>query len=325
MAVCLAALDPARHRAHALHDAARNWPETNCYVDLWIEILHALGFDPRAALAFTVLQDFEGDQFTFFKFPPEDLAALYDLRVQELAIYDSVERHTLEQLQRGRLVLIEVDSYYLPDTRGTSYRTAHGKTTIGVNLLDAAERRLHYFHNAGYFSLHGADYEGVFRELSPQQFPYVEFVKIDRRADPLALLDRSLRLLRAHLQHRPAVNPLRQYRERFASHGVVLAERPLDYFHLYAFNVLRQLGANFELLSSYLDWLAAQGESGLQPARSASLEIAMQAKTLQFQLARAVTRRRLDTFDTALRALEPLYDTVIGELLAHYDPRRSAS
>ncbi|HMN45926.1 MAG TPA: DUF1839 family protein [Povalibacter sp.] len=325
MAICLRALDPAGYRAHALHDAARNWPETNCYVDLWIEILHVLGFDPYPALAFTVLQDFEGDQFTFFKFPPEDLAALYGLRVQELAIYDSVERHTLEQLQRGRLVLIEVDSYYLPDTRGTSYRTTHGKTTIGVNLLDPSGRRLHYFHNAGYFSLEGEDYDGVFRELPPQQFPYVEFVKIDPRATPASLLAQSLQLLRAHLQHRPAVNPLRQYRERFASHGTVLAERPLDYFHLYAFNVLRQLGANFELLSSYLDWLGAQGEPSLEAARRASLGIAVHAKTLQFQLARAVTRKRFDTFDTALRAMEPLYDTVIGELIARYDPMRSAS
>ena len=62
-------------------------------------------------------QDFEGDHFTFFKFPLEDLEALFGLAVQELAIYDSVESHTLSQLERGRLVLIEVDSHWLPDAR----------------------------------------------------------------------------------------------------------------------------------------------------------------------------------------------------------------
>ena len=30
----------------------------------------------------------------------------------------------------------------------------------------------------------------------------------------------------------------------------------MDYFHQYAFNVPRQLGANFEMLGSYLRWLS---------------------------------------------------------------------
>ena len=41
------------HRPHPLHGLERNWPETNCYVDLWIEVLHADGREPTAALAFT--------------------------------------------------------------------------------------------------------------------------------------------------------------------------------------------------------------------------------------------------------------------------------
>ncbi len=321
MATRLAALDPPAYRPHALHDPARHWPETNCYVDLWIEILHGLRLDPHAALACTVLQDFEGDQFTFLKFPLEDLAALYGLRTQELAIYDSVERHTLEQLQRGRLLLIEVDSYWLPDTRGTTYRTTHGKTTIGVNRLDPGERRLHYFHNTGYFVLQGEDYHGVFRELSPEQFPYVEFVKIEARTSEEPLLAGSLRLLRSHLRHLPATNPLRRYRQGFAAHGTLLGTRPLDYFHLYAFNVLRQLGANFELLSSYLAWLISHGEAAPEASRDAAGEIAAQAKTLQFQLARAVSSKRFDAFEAALQPLEALYDTTIGGLTARYGMR----
>ena len=318
MATCFAALDPSAYRANALHEPTRLWPETNCYVDLWIEILHSLGHDPRGALAFTVLQDFEGDQFTFFKFPSEDLRVLYGLQTQELAIYDSVERHALEQLQRGRLVLVEVDSYYLPDTRGTSYRTQHGKTTIGINLLDPTARRLHYFHNAGYFELQEDDYDGVFRETPANHFPYAEFVKIGQRADRESTLAVSLRLLRTHLRHRPTGNPLRHYRESFAAHGATLGERPLEYFHIYAFNVLRQLGANFELLSSYLGWLESQGESSLEGPCQASAELAAQAKTLQFQLARAVSRRRFDAIDTGLQSMEPLYDAAIGALAVRY-------
>src|SRR5690348_2204273 len=89
----------------------------------------------------------------------------------------------LEQLQRGRLLLIEVDSFYLPDTQGTSYGITHGKTTIGVNHLDPVNRRMHYFHNAGYFALQDKDFDGIFRpdpppgSTSTALFPYVEFVK----------------------------------------------------------------------------------------------------------------------------------------------------
>ena len=35
-----------RAQAHALHAPERNWPETNCYVDVWVELLHDLGLDP---------------------------------------------------------------------------------------------------------------------------------------------------------------------------------------------------------------------------------------------------------------------------------------
>jgi Domain of unknown function (DUF1839) len=318
VAICLAELDPANYRVHALHDSARNWPETNCYVDLWIEILNSMGLDPYPALAFTVLQDFEGDQFTFFKFPLEDLAALYGVRTYELSIYDSIERHALEQLGRGRLTLIEVDSYCLPDTRGTSYRTLHGKTTIGVNMLDAQARQLHYFHNAGYFALEGEDYEDLFRQSHAALFPYVEFVKIGPAANRGPLLQQSLLLLRSHLQNRPLTNPLRRYRENFESHSRLLDERPLEYFHLYAFNVIRQFGANFELLASYIEWLTAKGEMGLESSRRAAAELATQAKALQFQLVRAVARKRFDAIDPTLQSMEPLYDTAIGELAVRY-------
>ena len=124
-------LDPAGYKPHALHSSERMWPETNCYVDLWIEVLAAQGLAPEAMLGFTLTQDFEGDQFTFFKVPLEDLEELYDIRVTELAIFDSVESHVAEQIGRGRLCLVEMDSYFMPDTQGVGYRNEHGKTTVG--------------------------------------------------------------------------------------------------------------------------------------------------------------------------------------------------
>src|SRR4030095_15459567 len=118
---------------------------------------------------FTVSQDFEGDHFTFFKFPPEDLRTLFGLLVQELAIYATVEGHAVEQIKRGRMPLVEVDSYYLPDTRGTAYRQGHVKSTIGIGALDIAARRMGYFHNTSYHWVDGEDFDGLFRRLPAQQ------------------------------------------------------------------------------------------------------------------------------------------------------------
>ncbi|NKF34703.1 DUF1839 family protein, partial [Pseudomonas sp. BGM005] len=36
-------ISPETYRQHALHSGERAWPETNCYVDLWIEVLATSG------------------------------------------------------------------------------------------------------------------------------------------------------------------------------------------------------------------------------------------------------------------------------------------
>jgi hypothetical protein len=301
----------------ALHAADRIWLETNCYVDLWAELLAALGHAPEAALAFTVRQDFEGDQFTFFKFPLEDLQTLFGLSVQELAIYDTVEGHAIAQLQRRRPVLIEVDSHWLPDA-SPSYRKTHGKTTVAAISMDRASRRFGYFHNAGYYELSGEDYDGLFRKppASDYLFPYVEFVKRDGAAlTGDALRQCSIDLLRGHLRHRPRSNPVAAWREALPQHLETLAARDMEYFHLYAFNVIRQLGANFELLGSYLDWL---GDRGLAEPASAARRIAEGAKAAQFNLARMANRRRFDPAKLVLEPIEADYDRIMTALVAQF-------
>ncbi len=297
----------------ALHAADRIWLETNCYVDLWAELLPALGHPAEAALAFTVRQDFEGDQFTFFKFPLEDLQTLFGLSVQELSIYDTVESHTLAQLKRGRPVLIEVDSHWLPDA-SPAYRKTHVKTTVAAIAMDRANRRFGYFHNAGYYELSGEDYDGLFRKQPAPDylFPYVEFVKRDGVAlTGPGLQQCSIDLLRGHLRHRPKSNPVAAWRAALPRHLETLAARDMDYFHLYAFNVSRQLGANFEMLGSYLDWLK---EPALADAAAAARRIAEGAKAVQFQLARMANRCKFDAGALQLAPLEADYDQVVSVL-----------
>ena len=317
-------LTPESFRAHALHDPARDWPETNCYVDLWIELLNAKGCEPLAGLGFTAAQDFEGDHFTFFKFPLEDIATLYGCEVQELAIYDSVERHTVEQIGRGRMALIEVDAFYLPDTRGVSYGFEHSKTTIAVNRLDAGARRIEYFHTAGYFALEGADFDGVFqRDGHPSKrpdalFPYVEFVKFGEVPKASELRGLAVGLLRKHLARAPLENPVRAFAQRIGEDILWLVQRDPAFFHKYAFNTLRQLGANFELLATHLDWLSAQGEEGLSEARDTARAISSGAKVMQFQLARAVNRKRTDGLPAMLDGIAAAWDQTLGALRARY-------
>lgn len=310
------ALTPETYIKHALHDPDRNWPETNCYTDLWIEILASRGQTPQAMLAFTVRQDFEGDQFTFFKPPLDDIEALYGITAQELAIFDTVERHAAQQLAQGRMPLIEVDGFFLPDTDGVSYQLVHTKTTIGIERLDIVQKRIDYFHNSGFYSLSGADYDGIFAPPAhgATLFPYTEFVKFGTGPGRPDLAAASANLLRNHLKFRPAGNPIADYARAFPAHAADLTARPPEYFHIYAFNLLRQLGANFELLGSYLDWLGAIRGVDLTEEAAAASTIAGGAKSFQFQLARGMARGRLAGLESQLDPMIDAYDHVFAGL-----------
>lgn len=316
MSAVFPGLDPASYGRHVLHSSERMWPETNCYVDLWIEVLSALSLPPEAMLGFTLTQDFEGDQFTFFKVPLEDLEELYDIRVTELAIFDKVESHVGEQIARGRLCLVEMDSYFMPDTQGVGYRQEHGKTTVGINRLDLSGRTMDYFHNGGFFRLEGEDFDGVFQhgppEGAPPFLPYTEFAKFPKRAtDAAHQRDVANRLLKRHFARRPDSNPIAAFAEVFPRQVEAVAEKPFGFFHKYAFNTLRQYGANFELLASHLAWLNA---TGYEAAISEALKISESAKTAQFQLARAIARKKFDPLATALDPAIAAWDRLMDDL-----------
>ena len=165
--VSLLGLDPGSYRPHLLHDPGRTYREINCYADILVELLHASGHEPLAAMGATVMVDFEGDQWTFFKPVPADLELLYGLDVHEMQPYRPLPEQIAEQLSAGRSVTVEMDSWYLPDTSGTSYRAEHVKSSIAAEAIDLEEERLHYFHATGLHRLEGEDYRGVFRLQHP--------------------------------------------------------------------------------------------------------------------------------------------------------------
>lgn len=324
MTAVFSALDPQNYQPHALHATDRIWPETNCYVDLWIEVLSAAGLPPEAMLGFTLTQDFEGDQMTFFKVPLEDLETLYNIRVTELAIFDRPENHVLEQISRGRLCLLEMDSFYLPDTRGLTYGTEHGKTTVAINRLDMTGRSMDYFHNGGFFSLSGDDFDGIFQhhltEKDPPFLPYTEFAKFPAaKSEMSAIRNEAERLLRRHFARRPDKNPLLEFAKVFPAQAADLAEREFAFFHKYAFNTLRQMGANFELLAAHLIWLG-RGELAGQAEK-----IAETAKSTQFLLARALARKKFEPLATALDPAVEAWDALMAGLSTALGGAREAA
>ena len=291
-------LHPDSYQRHRIHTQERDWAETNCYVDIWIELLHAHGHEPVAALPYTLAIDFEGDQWTFFKFPLADIYELYGIDVQELAIWQPLVKHIEEQVRLGRPVLVELDSYFLPDTAGMAYKLAHVKSTVAVNEIDIEKQHLGYFHGQGYYHLSGDDFVDVLRlrnEPDPSILsPYVEIAKL-RSTQPLAageLYQRSLKLLQRQIGLLPVENPFIKFKSRFVQDLQWLTQADLDKFHQYSFATLRQFGACFELAANYLSWLGEQGEQGLEQAMQSIKSISETAKVYQFQLARAVSRKK---------------------------------
>jgi hypothetical protein len=318
-------LDPAAYTRHRLHQDDRAWPESNCYVDLWVELLHTAGTEPLAGLPFTLGVDVEGDQWTFFKFPLADLDALYGVDVFELNVWRPLMTHVAEQLTLGRPAIVEVDAFHLPDTAGTSYRAEHVKTSIGIQAMDPDARRLGYFHNAGYYELTGEDFVGVLRlegHLTDPEYlpPYVEVAKLGVRPARAgrALHEASLALLRSHLARRPTVNPFRRYAARFPADVETLTGQPLPRFHGYAFATLRQCGAAFELAGTYLRWLETGGEGELEPVARACDQIATTAKTLQFKTARAVSAHRPFDSRPMLDTMATAWDETMAALTTRY-------
>ena len=295
-ATVLGALQAAAYQRHVLHAEDRVWVEKNCYVDLWIELLHALRMDPVACLGFTLAVDFEGDQWTFFKPSHDELWRLYGIDVQELTVWRPLVDHAIEHLGAGKWISTEADAYWLPDTAGTDYRSQHTKTTIVLNDIDVEARRLGYFHNAGYFELSGEDFVKTLQLDGSRDDPgfmpfFAELVRVDRcvRRDEGALKAVARELLAKHLARRPSSNPVERFARRFKSDLPMLQSAGLATYHKWAFAGIRQLGAAFELAAAHLAWL---DHEGFAEAVVAFNGIATGNKALILKAARAVNAGR---------------------------------
>jgi hypothetical protein len=238
-------------------------------------------------------------------------------------IWRPVVEHVAEHLGRGRLLTVEVDAFWLPDTVGVSYRDVHTKTTIVPRWLDLESRVLRYFHNAGYFELGGEDFDGIFRLAAHHDadalVPYVELVRLDDlHRDPAQTVKRAVALAHDHLDRRPADNPVARLGQAIVSDLPRLRTADLDRFHEYAFAMVRQCGATAELAADFLDWLTEHDAAQLALAAESFRAVASGAKTIQFQLARLVRGRSVD-IEGPLDRLAELWSTAMGDVIAWHE------
>ena len=139
-------------------------------------------------------------------------------------------------------------------------------------------------------------------------------MKFERRKRIDPTLARTI--LARHLARRPLDNPVAAFRARVRGQVRDAAERPNAFLHKYAFNTARQLGMNFELLGSHLMWLDGQGLGWpkLQSAVESCKALSSGAKAFQFQLARAVARKRFEGVETNLDPLVDHYARIFAGL-----------
>jgi hypothetical protein len=188
-----------------------------------------------------------------------------------------------EQLAQGRTLIVELDSWYLPDTAATAYRSEHVKSSAAMEAIDRAGERLRYFHNGSLYELSGEDYRGVFAPAGLP--PYTELVRFDAgpRLEGDELRASARELLRRQLARRPRTNPFVRFGEALGRDLPGLLEGDAAQYHAYAFATVRMAGAAFEICASHARWLLGQdGDGAVEPL----LRIVDGCKVLSFKRAR---------------------------------------
>ncbi|MBS1888317.1 MAG: DUF1839 family protein [Actinobacteria bacterium] len=309
----LLGLDPARYEPSFLHSPDRDYAETNCYTDILIEFVHAIGSEPLAMMGCALPIDYEGDQWTFFKPRPEDVEALYGIDIHEMQPYRPLPDQIAEQIELGRTLVVELDSFHLPDTAATSYGQAHVKSSVIAEGIDREAETLRYFHGDGYFELAGDDYRGIFRlgrEYSADVLPpYTELLRLDAgpRLEGEELREAARRMLAEQVARRPAENPFERFAAGLADDLPGLLAGDAQRYHDYAFATVRMVGSAFEVGADHVEWVL--GDAGA-PAAALMREVVGGSKTLSFKLAR---RREFDPAP-AVEALASAWSGAFAEL-----------
>lgn len=261
--VIVSDLIAASHVPHALHGQGTPWSETNCALDLWFELLSLTGRDPAAAGSIAFAADFVGDHWVMLEFGREDLRRLYGIDVVEFGPWKATAEHLIDHLPQGRLLTMESDAKWVPDTQGTDYHATHTKTGIVPLRIDLESKTIDYLHNAGFDELGQEDFDGALGlsdSVAPS--PYLEMIRfLDVPANPRSI---AVERLATQLGRRPSTNPVERLGVFLAESTPALHQGGLDAFHKLAFATVRQLGSTAQVAAGFLAWLDVDDLRGAQ-------------------------------------------------------------
>lgn len=290
---------------HPLHRQDSLWSNTNCYMDVWIELLHGMGRRPEPLFAAAVAAETQVEQFEFLKVDHRDLEQVHGIRVGEYDVWTTLLEHVTTHMQAGNVIIVEADAHWLPDTRGISYGIEHTKTSIVPVHVDARNKHLVYLHNEGLHELRGDDFDYVLGEQRSQGIvpaPYMELVRLDRLNAPDDDLARehTIRLLKYHAGRSPVTNPVADLMDVLRSRYQWLATAGMDGYHALCFETTRQLGVVALLAAEAVRFSQVDH---LQPAAEAYLDVSKEAKALQFQLARVARGRQPAAVESTMQTI----------------------
>nr|WP_245193018.1 DUF1839 family protein [Kocuria sp. JC486] len=309
-------LTPEGFSRHTLHGEESVWSNTNCYLDVWIELLHGLGRRPEPLFAAAVAADTQVEQFEFLKIDHRDLEEVHGIRVGEYDVWTTLVDHVRTQMQAGNLMIVEADAHWLPDTRGVSYGLEHTKTSIVPLHLDVTAQHLVYLHNEGLHELRGEDFDFVLGERRSEGIvpaPYVELVRLDRLvpADDSRAREDTMRLLAHHAGRAPDHNPALALMDVLRSRFDWLQGAGMDGYHALCFETTRQLGL-VALLAAAAVRFSQVPE--LQSAADSWETVSREAKALQFQLARVARGRTSKSLESTMTTITDQWDDAAATL-----------
>ena len=173
-------------------------------------------------------------------------------------------------------MIVELDSWYLPDTESTSYRRDHVKTSVVMEAIDRSGRAAALLPQRSASTSSRARTTAVCSgsaarspTTSCRPTPSSSASTQDARLEGEELRAAARELLRRHLARRPGErtrSSASATSSRASSPSLLEGDAAL--YHDYAFATVRMVGAAFELCASHVDWLlGARGEPAAAQAR----------------------------------------------------------
>ena len=281
--------------------------------------------EPLACLPFVLAVDFEGDQWTFFKPPHDDLVSpLRRRRAGAQRLAPLLENASSSSRRQARAQPRPTRSTC--PTRRDRLPAQHTKTTIGIQD-STSRRRARLLPQRGLLRARGRRLRGLFRLDAPptrrscRSSPSSCARVASHAARGAELVAPLARALAKHLARRPRDEPVRAVRRAFAAdRRDLMRARACGAYHAWAFATMRQLGAGVRARRCLpaLARGARRSRCSMRP-RPRSTRCPTTSKSLILKTARAVCAKKPVDLAPMLADIEGQWEAGMRQLAARFD------